>query len=520
MVKLLIDYAIENKIILELDEKDNELCCNPINIAISNNNFEVFKLLVEYAMEKGKIKLIIDENSVEELISKDYYFVNLRNISEISHELITLIYLYKNKDKIDVIYSENSYFLKRFNEINERYDFNTLLTFKYENNNIEKEEGSINEIWEINETSKDRENDGYDSKLNEMIVSKDDIFDIKIFENMKKSICYISRKNFHGTGFFIEIPIPSKEKPMRGLMTNNHILNEKSLKSGKTFNIYMDNNKNKAIEIKIEDKYFVFTSELIDVTFIELNKSITDEINPIFLHPAKNNAKINDKIHIFQFPNKNLSYANGTIKSFHSFDYYHDVSTDYGSLGSPLLNKNFEVIGVHKARRPMTYTNDVLNENINVNLATRYSEIKFAIRTLYNNMSTYGIERAKKSAEILDDYKISMLNEYGLKLKLSLDELKKEKEINKYELEILPKLIFECKFSKDLLFYRTNYAWYITILSEENKISKYTLDCLKQLDWSSIKPNSKVLRENIITRLNGREYVLITRLNLSKLKYL
>jgi len=353
-----------------------------------------------------------------------------------------------------------------------------------------------------------------------MIVSKDDIFDIKIFENMKKSICYISRKNFHGTGFFIEIPIPSKEKPMRGLMTNNHILNEKSLKSGKTFNIYMDNNKNKAIEIKIEDKYFVFTSELIDVTFIELNKSIIDEINPIFLHPAKNNAKINDKIHIFQFPNKNLSYANGTIKSFHSFDYYHDVSTDYGSLGSPLLNKNFEVIGVHKARRPMTYTNDVLNENINVNLATRYSEIKFAIRTLYNNMSTYGIERAKKSAEILDDYKISMLNEYGLKLKLSLDELKKEKEINKYELEILPKLIFECKFSKDLLFYRTNYAWYITILSEENKISKYTLDCLKQLDWSSIKPNSKVLRENIITRLNGREYVLITRLNLSKLKYL
>ncbi|KAG4095854.1 hypothetical protein H8356DRAFT_1292637 [Neocallimastix lanati (nom. inval.)] len=78
----------------------------------------MFKLLVKYSIEKG-IKLIIDENDIEKMISEKYYLCKLRNISEINSKFIELIYFYKNKNIIKVIFSRNSYFLKKFNEINE-----------------------------------------------------------------------------------------------------------------------------------------------------------------------------------------------------------------------------------------------------------------------------------------------------------------------------------------------------------------------------------------------------------------
>jgi len=74
MVQLLIDYANKNKIILELNEKS----CHgytPIFEAIQNNNIEMFKLLVEYSIEKG-IKLIVDESDIEIAISKNIHIVN------------------------------------------------------------------------------------------------------------------------------------------------------------------------------------------------------------------------------------------------------------------------------------------------------------------------------------------------------------------------------------------------------------------------------------------------------------
>jgi len=129
MVKVLIDYSNKNKIILELNEKD-EYGCTPISESIQNNNVEMFKLLVEYSIEKG-IKLRIDENNVEKEISEKFSFCKLKNISEINSKFIELIYFCKNKNIIKVIFSKNSYFLKRFNEI----DNNKKI--EYESNDYE-----------------------------------------------------------------------------------------------------------------------------------------------------------------------------------------------------------------------------------------------------------------------------------------------------------------------------------------------------------------------------------------------
>ena len=114
IAKLLIEYANKNDIVLEINEKSKN-GENPIFLSIDHNNIKMFKLLVEYSVEK-KIKIIINEKDIEEIISKNLNFVELKKISEINFEFIKLIYLYKNKNIIEVVFSENSYILKKFIE--------------------------------------------------------------------------------------------------------------------------------------------------------------------------------------------------------------------------------------------------------------------------------------------------------------------------------------------------------------------------------------------------------------------
>jgi hypothetical protein len=345
-------------------------------------------------------------------------------------------------------------------------------------------------------------------------------------ENMENSIYLIKIGKFSGTVFFIEIPIPSSENPMRGLMTNNHVLNENCLRSGESFELYKyKSNKTESKRIQMTDKNFVFTSEFIDVTFIELSDEIIKEINPYFLKPSNRDNGIDEPIQIFQFPNNTFSISFGKIKELHGFNYYHDVSTDKGSSGSPLLNEKYEVVGVHKS--------SIKEKNMNV--AVKYSEIEFAIRTLYDNKEGYGLGKARESAKLLSEPEMDILNEYGLHLKLSSDDINElkedinQKDINKYEkaikldeIEIIQKSLFYCTFSEKLLFYRTNYAWYVTCVSEEESklIAKFNLDNLKCLNWYPLLSNSKALDNSIDSKINGREFILMTWLKLTELKYL
>jgi len=164
MVHLLMDYANKNKIILELNEKKD---CGyiPIFGAMQNNNIEMFKLLVEYSIEKG-IKLRIDENDIEKMISKKYSLCKLNNISEINSKFIKLIYFCKNKNIIEVLFSRKSYFLKRFNEINKNE--------KIKNENRDYEVLEIeNEITEIKLEKEKKEKEKIKKDLELLRIEKE-----------------------------------------------------------------------------------------------------------------------------------------------------------------------------------------------------------------------------------------------------------------------------------------------------------------------------------------------------------
>jgi len=83
MVKLIIDYANKNKIILKINEKENRFGCFPLLMAIEKKNTKIIDLIMEYA---GKNSLINDPflkflyiHNKEMIYLYDLFFSNFNN---------------------------------------------------------------------------------------------------------------------------------------------------------------------------------------------------------------------------------------------------------------------------------------------------------------------------------------------------------------------------------------------------------------------------------------------------------
>ena len=222
----------------------------------------------------------------------------------------------------------------------------------------------------------------------------------------KYSTCFIEINNGGGSGFFVELPIPSEENPMSGLMTNNHVLDSKCIQPGNTISIRLNEYKK---EFVLNEKDFIFTSELIDVTFIQLSNEIIDDIIlncPIhFLYPRFDNHKKGNLIYILQYPNKEFSYAKGRIQSITGFNYFHTASTERGSSGSPLLDREMGIIGIHKAG----------SESKKLNIATNINVIIYAIRLLYNKRYINDLNKAREPTKVLSEDETKLLKKKWFK---------------------------------------------------------------------------------------------------------
>ena len=176
----------------------------------------------------------------------------------------------------------------------------------------------------------------------------------KLLEKAEKATCKINSTNITGTGFFCKIPFNNNKNIMKVLFTNNHILNEESLKIGKIINILY---KGEPKTIEITNDRLVFTDSRdykigLDYSCIEIFDS--DGIEDFY-------EIFNDN---FSFGNEILSvngYENGedlsinSIKSGHlkkikNYKIYHSVDTGKGCSGSPIIltNRDFKIIGIHR----------------------------------------------------------------------------------------------------------------------------------------------------------------------------
>ena len=162
-----------------------------------------------------------------------------------------------------------------------------------------------------------------------------------------RAICKISYKNKYCTGFFMNMD------SFKLLITNYHIISEEML--NETIKIEMYNKKVKIINLDKNSRFIEFYKNPLDITVIQINdKDVIEYVD--FLDYDTNYSQgytqyNEENIFASGYPfGKNLVTVSGRITSVpNSYEFRHDIATDIGSSGSPIiLLSNSKVIGVSK----------------------------------------------------------------------------------------------------------------------------------------------------------------------------
>ena len=266
-----------------------------------------------------------------------------------------------------------------------------------------------------------------------------------IIDQMEQNICKINIGSLQGTGFFCEIPFPDKNNMFPVFITNNHIINEKLLYA-----------ENAVIEIEIKydgikklnlNNRYKYTNKEYDITIIEIKN--TDDIisflqlddtiiNNIIKNENKNELYINKTLYIIQYPNGKLSVSYGTLETIlneKKYYFYHKCSTKGGSSGSPILNLDNKIIGIH--RQGFNNNNNDNNKGTFLNFPIKeFIELNYPDYNLRLFNNKYG-----EYCELINDLsndKIKLISNIGDEAFKHFCELKftNLKEMNIYQIGI------------------------------------------------------------------------------------
>ena len=137
-------------------------------------------------------------------------------------------------------------------------------------------------------------------------------------------------------------------------MTNQHILKKELINLKQNIIIYFDAQNERREIILNKDERFIeeYKNRNLDLVILEIIEK--DNINErYFLLPYLDDLNeynfMNQNIYIVQFPKGNLGLSKGKILKIDNYEITHDVSTQRGSSGSPIILENTtKVIGIHK----------------------------------------------------------------------------------------------------------------------------------------------------------------------------
>ena len=160
---------------------------------------------------------------------------------------------------------------------------------------------------------------------------------IKVMKSICKIIIYKHDKKLYGTGFFMKVDISKKY-----LITNYHVISPDTIND--TIEIEIYNQKKKKLEFN--NRYVKYFPKPKVITIIEIKN--TDEIyKDIQLLNYDLNFKQGYEIYkgvdIFSIEHPsgdNAACASGKVINIDNFEFAHNIPTDNGSSGCPIILLN------------------------------------------------------------------------------------------------------------------------------------------------------------------------------------
>ena len=206
--------------------------------------------------------------------------------------------------------------------------------------------------------------------INQALFFQNKIVDIKRVYNIAKCTVKIeiniNNKISIGSGFFLKFE--RNNKKFYCLMTNQHVITSKFIKNKKEILIQYENeNHSMYLKLDEEERIIICFKKLLnlDVTMIEIIPK--DKIDDSYFLTPSINPQFDSEINIqaVQFPfGGSLSFSRGNILGIdcnNKYYFYHSVSTQSGSSGSPIVLENDnKVFAIHKGTIP--------NQNYNVGI--------------------------------------------------------------------------------------------------------------------------------------------------------
>ena len=273
---------------------------------------------------------------------------------------------------------------------------------------------------------------------------------IKIVNKVLESICKITveTKKGYGTGFFMKY-----SDSLKCLMTNYHIINP----NVENENIEIEIHNKKKMKLKFKNRYTKYLEKPKDIAMIEIKESDNIYKDIIFLsydlNCIKTNYPLYKDVDVFSIEHpygEDASCASGTIINIYEYGFDHNISTDKGSSGCPiiLLNNNInliQVIGIHKEGDKKhninggTFIGEIFNKDLNKEI-NKENNNNYIIAEIYIKE-----EDINKNIRIINSYEEICRRNKKWKIK---DEYKNEDEIKKCEIKINNELIKLNYFNK------------------------------------------------------------------------